>query len=112
MTEKAADMIPDANTLLLDELQSLLEKQIELAHQGSIIDLERLIAQAGRLVEKIAQAGILELSEFKNRREHLQKLYQELCLALIAQRADISGKLSWVRKGKKAIETYRSNLGL
>jgi len=105
-------IIADRQLHLLDELQSLLEKQIELVHQGGIIDSERLSTQAGRLVEKIAQAGILELSEFKDRREHLQKLYEDLCLALIAQRDDISGKLSWVRKGKKAIETYRSNLGL
>jgi len=110
MKDNIADIIPDENTHLLDELQSLLEKQIELAHQGSIIELERLSTQASRLVEKIAQAGILELSEFKSRREHLQKLYKELCLSITAQRADIAEKLSQVRKGKKIIQIYRKNI--
>ncbi|MFQ6034918.1 MAG: hypothetical protein ACE5NM_03595 [Sedimentisphaerales bacterium] len=94
----------------LEELQGLLEKQIELVRQGGIIDMERLSSQAGSLVEKITQAGILELSEFKNRREHLQKLYQDLCLALTAQKADIAEKLSHIRKGRKIIQTYRSNI--
>jgi len=95
---------------LLDELQSLLEAQIELVHQGGVIDSERLSTQAGRLVEKIAQAGILELSEFKSRRNRLQKLYQELHLALSVQKADIAEKLSHVRKGKKIIQIYRKNI--
>ncbi|MFB0524942.1 MAG: hypothetical protein ACETVZ_05335 [Phycisphaerae bacterium] len=103
-------IIPDRQLHLLDELQSLLEKQIELARQGSIIDMERLSSQASSLVEKITQAGILELSEFKNRREHLQKLYEDLCLALTAQKADIAEKLSQVRKVKKTIGTYRTNI--
>jgi len=110
MNEKAADMIPDENTHLLDELQKMLEKQKELVHQGGIIDSERLSAQASRLVGKIVQAGILELSEFKNRREHLQKLYQDLCLAITTECADIAEKLSQVRKGKKIIQIYRKNI--
>jgi hypothetical protein len=59
---------------------------------------------------EIAQTGILELREFKNRREQLQKLYDSLLLAITAQRADISEKLSHVRKGKKTIGIYRSNI--
>jgi len=102
-------IIADRQLHLLDELQGLLEKQIKLARQGSIIDMERLSSQASSLVEKITQAGILELAEFKNRREHLQKLYEVLCLALTAQKADITEKLSQVRKGRKTIKAYRSN---
>jgi len=105
-------IIADRQLHLLDELQSLLEKQIELARQGSIINVERLSSQASSLVEKITQAGILELSEFKNRREHLKKLYQDLCLAITAQKVDVTEKLSRVRKGRKAIETYRKNIRL
>jgi len=103
-------IIPDRQLHLLDELQGLLEKQIELVRQGSIIDMERLSSQASSLVEKITQAGILELAEFKNRREHLQKLYEALCLALTAHKADITEKLSHIRKGRKTIEAYRGNV--
>ncbi len=95
---------------LLDELQNLLEKQIELALHGNISDVELLSKQASSLVERIVQAGILGLAEFGNRREQLQKLYKDLCLTVTAQRADISEKLSRVRKVRKTIETYRENI--
>ena len=100
----------DEQINLLDELQSLLEKQIELAKQGNISNVEVLSKQASSIVERIVQAGILGLAEFKNRRKRLQKLYQDLCLAVTAQRAGISEKLSRIRKGKKTIETYRKNI--
>jgi hypothetical protein len=100
----------DEQICLLSDLQSLLERQIELARQGNISDVEVLSKQANSVVEGIVQTGILGLAEFKNRREQLQKLYRDLCLALTAQRADSSEKLSRVRKGKKTIETYRKNI--
>lgn len=103
-------MSTDKKTHLLDDLQSLLEKQMELAQQDNISGVEVLSKQASSLVVEIAQTGILELREFKNRREQLQKLYDSLLLAITAQRADISEKLSRVRKGKKTIGIYRSNI--
>lgn len=95
---------------LLDNLQNLLEKQIELAQQGNVSNVEILSEQAGPLAEKIAQTGILELAEFKNRREQLRKLYDSLYLTITSQKADASDKLSRVRRGKKTIATYRNNI--
>ena len=103
-------MSTDKRTHLLDGLQSLLEKQIELAQQGNISGVEVLSKQAHSLVRKIAQTRILELREFKNRREQLQKLYDSLLLAITAQRAEAAGELNRVRKGRKTIETYRNNI--
>ena len=100
----------DKRINLLDELESLLEKQIELARQGSISNVEVLSKQAGSLVEGIVRSGILGLTEFKSRRERLQKLYKELCLALTAHRVETGEKLSRVRKGKKTVETYRKSI--
>ena len=94
----------------LDRLQTLLERQIEMAQQGNISKVEVLSKQASYLVEKISQAGILELAEFKNRREQLQKLYNSLCLAVMAQRAETGEKLKRVRKGKKTVTAYRNNI--
>lgn len=102
--------IADEPSHLLDDLQSLLEKQTKLARQGKIGDVELLSRQAGCVVEKIAQTGILDLPDFKERRDKLQKLYEDLCLAITAQRAETSKKLSHVRKGKKTIETYHNNI--
>ncbi|MHC4570807.1 MAG: hypothetical protein ACYS0C_01850 [Planctomycetota bacterium] len=103
-------MSMDKQLNLLDELQSLLEKQIELARQGNISEVEVLNKQAGSVVERIVQTGILGLADFENRREQLQKLYKDLCLALTAHRAETGEKLSRVRKGKRTVETYRKSI--
>ncbi len=103
-------MSTDKQIYLLDELQSLLEKQMKLAQQGNISGVEVLSKQANSLVGKIAQTGVLELREFKKRRERLQKLYDSLLLAITAQRAEAAGELNRVRKGRKTIETYRRSI--
>jgi hypothetical protein len=112
VNNNSADIIPNEKTHLLDELQNLLEKQIELAHQDNSGNrhFEPLSRQTDLLVEKIAQERILELPEFKNRREHLQKLYQHLCLVITAQKTETAEGLRRVRKGRKTVETYRKNV--
>lgn len=96
---------------ILDELQDLLEQQLELAHQGNPAGekIEALCRQADCLVKEINQAGILDRPEFENQKKKLNKLYEDLHLALTAQRADTAEKLSHVRRGRKIIGTYRSN---
>ena len=103
-------MNTNEQTQLLDDLQSLLEKQIELAQQANIGDAELLSEQATYLVEKIAQTGVLESAEFENRREWLQKLYHKLNLVITARRDQTDETLSRVRKGKKTVETYGNNI--
>jgi hypothetical protein len=104
-------MSTDKQISMLDELQSLLEKQLELAHQGNSAGerIDLLGRQADRLVEKIIQAGILELPEFESQRKKLKKSYENLCLAITAQKADTTEKLCHVRRGRNLVETYRSN---
>ena len=96
---------------MLDELQGLLEQQLELAHQGNTAgeQIEALCRQADCLVREITQAGILEQPEFENQKKKLKKSYENLHLALTAQKADTAEKLSQVRRGRKIVETYRGN---
>ena len=110
MSTDNTETIVDEPLHLLDDLQSLLEKQTKLAQQGKIGDVELLSEQASSVVERIARTGILELPEFKNRRGQLQKLYEDLYLTITAQQAEITEKLRHVRKGKKTIGIYRSNI--
>ncbi len=110
MSVDGVEIIPDEQIHLLDELQSLLEKQIEMARKGNINKIEVLSNQAGSLMGKITWPGILESAEFRSRREQLRKLYQNLCLALTAQQTETAGKLSQVRRGKKTIDVYRNNI--
>jgi len=104
-------MSTDKQISMLDELQSLLQQQIELAHQGNSAGerIEVLGRQADCLVEKITQAGILERPEFESQKKNLRKSYEDLCLAITAQKADTSEKLCHVRRGRNIVETYRSN---
>lgn len=110
MSADSVEIIPDGQIHLLNELQSLLEKQIGLARQSNINEIEVLSKQASSLVGKIVRSGVLESSEFKSQHEQLRKLYQDLCLALTTQQVETAEELSRVRKGKKTIETYRSNI--
>lgn len=106
-------MSNDEQINILDELQGLLEMQLKLARRGNSAGkkIEVLSKQADLLVEKITQAGILNRPEFKNQRENLKKLYEDLNLAVTAQRAETAEKLSQVRRGRKIVETYRGNSG-
>ena len=105
-------MSTDEQIYMLDELQGLLEIQLKLAHQGNSAgkQIEVLGRQADWLVEKITQAGILERPEFESERNKLKKLYEDLHLAITAQKADTVEKLGQVRRGRKIVETYRSNI--
>ncbi|MHC4498493.1 MAG: hypothetical protein ACYS21_05195 [Planctomycetota bacterium] len=96
----------------LDKLQNLLEKQIEAAQEGNLTNVELLSKQADSLVGQIARSDILRHSELRGRREQLQKLYDNLCLAITAQRGDLSEKLSRIRKARKTLETYHRNISV
>ncbi|NIP26140.1 MAG: hypothetical protein GWN67_12665 [Phycisphaerae bacterium] len=113
MNSNNSEQTGDNPKHLLDELQTLLEKQVAMARQGNLKDLEALSKQAGSLSEKIAQMGILDPAEpvfNEGRQEKLQKLYEKLCLAITDQKAVVSKELNRVRKGKKTIQTYRSHI--
>jgi len=97
---------------LLDELEGLLTRQIELAHQGDAAG-ERfsvLTARAGSLVEKIAQLGPAGPGEYQHRFERLRELYETLSLVLAAEKADVCEELSRVRKGRKVVAVYHKNV--
>ena len=102
--------IPPDQQVLLHDLQILLEKQIELANQGNIKDVEVIAGQVGSLVGRITGRGILEKPEFQNQRRQLQRLYEDLRLAIATQRAETAEEISRVRRVKKTIATYRNNI--
>jgi hypothetical protein len=109
MSTKSVEAVADEQ-IQLDELRNLLEKQIGFARQGNVKEIEALSKQCTYLVGKIARSGILELPAFKEQRKLLQKLYQDLYLALTAQQAENTKGLNRVRRGKKTIATYGGNI--
>ena len=69
-------MNADEQMHLLDNLQSLLEKQIELARKGNFRRVEALAEQDSFIVEKIVKIKPFGQPEFDGRRKHLLKLYK------------------------------------
>jgi len=106
-------MSTDERSNMLDELQNLLEMQLNLARQDNSAgeQMDVLGTRTEWLVEKITKAGILNRPEFKNQKEKLKELYEQLHLALSAQKAETAEKLSHLRRGKKIVDTYRGNSG-
>jgi len=97
---------------LLSELESLVRKQIELAHQGDAAG-ERfalLTDRAGSVVERIAQLGPAGSQEYQRRFEMLRELYETLSLVLAAEKADVCEDLGRIRRGRKIIGTYRGTI--
>jgi len=96
----------------MDELCGLLRKQIELVQQGSGDghQIEALSRQADALVADMVRSAGLHSTEFAGRQEQIERLYKDLELALTAHKAHICKELGRVRKGRKTVKTYRSNI--
>jgi len=96
---------------LMDELEGLLRKQIELAHQGDAVG-ERfglLTARAGSVVERLSRLGGAGHGEQRLRFERLRELYETLSLVLVAEKADVCEELGRIRRGRRTIGVYRAN---
>ncbi len=100
-------MNDDGHMRLLDDLQGLLEKQIEMARRGNLRRVEALAAQADSIVARIVQARVLEQPAFDARREHLTKLYKKLELMLATGKDAVSRQLRRVGSGRKTLHAYR-----
>jgi hypothetical protein len=99
---------------MLRELQSMLEKQIELVQHGNSSgeQIKLLGTQTDSLVQKITQAGIHKHSGYEDHWKRLRELYDSLYLSLECQKADAANKLCQVRIGRKIVGTYRNNIDL
>ncbi len=110
MKKDNTEIVSSDQANLLDDLQELLKKQIASARNGCIGSVESMSRQADVLVRKIAQMGFLNQPDFEARRKRIQKLYNDLCLAITAEKDQTEQSLSRIRKGKKTVATYRNNI--
>ncbi len=103
--------VPDERVRLLDELENLLKKQLELAHQADAASekFDALTSRADVLVRRIKSLGAQDWGELRARYDQLQRLYKALCLVVAAEKADVSDELARIRKGRKTIGIYRMN---
>ncbi len=102
-------MKADEQMRLLDDLQSLLEKQIEMARRSSFRRVEALAEQADSVVEKIVKTKAFEQPGLDGRRELLTKLYKRLELMLAAGKNSVGKQLRQVGNVRKTIHAYHNN---
>jgi uncharacterized protein YdeI (YjbR/CyaY-like superfamily) len=95
-------MIPD----LLDRLQELLERQLALVRQGHLDAALELGEQTEPYVRQIAEARAAGTCYTADRGQRVQRLYEDLCLALTAQRTEVSAALDTLRQGRRVLDAY------
>ena len=103
-------MSTDKEISMLDELQSLLEKQIEMARRSNLRRVEALAEQADSVVEKIVKTKTFDQPEFDAQRKHMVKLYKKLQLILAAGKDSVSRQLRQVGNVRKTLKAYRDNI--
>lgn len=91
---------------LLDRLQELLERQLALVRQGHLDAALELCAQTEPYVQQIAEARAAQMCCATDRQERVQRLYKDLCLALTAQRTEVSATLNALRQGRRVLDAY------
>jgi hypothetical protein len=99
----------DEQSHLLDNLQSLLEKQIEMARKGNFNRVEALAEQAGPAAEKIAKIKSFGRPEFDDRRKHLLELYKKLELMFAAEKTSVKRQQKQVDNVRKILNAYRNS---
>ena len=106
------ETVSDERLHLLNELQNLLERLLQLARQGDSTSKQFnvLTDKAGSLVDEIVRTGIPDVPELRYRRQELRRQYESLCLIVAAQKTNASGELSRIHRSRRILETYRRNL--
>lgn len=92
-------------TDILDNWRQLLKKQIRLAQQGKINEVENLCKDADSLIKDLS--GNAPAPE---KMGIIKKLYHELCLILTSDMSHIARVLKNSKKNRLATKIYRNNL--
>ncbi len=96
---------------MLDELNGLLVRQIACAREGNFGQVEQMSSCADALVAGIAADGLSTSAPNASQKAHLKALYDELTLALRAERGEVQAKLKQLRRVKRAVGAYGRKTG-
>lgn len=109
MSADNANIASDKQIHLLDDLQNLLEKQIEMARRSNFRGVEALARQADSIVDEIIKTKVFEQHELDNERECLAELYKKLELMLAVGKDYLGRQLRQVGNVRKTLDAYRNN---
>ena len=95
---------------LLDNLVTLLKKQIRTAQQGKLEEVETLSEQVRSVSAQVAETGVPGQAEFIGRRRQIKDLHEKLCLVVAAEKAQTAEQLRQIRRYKKSLNIYRNSV--
>lgn len=91
----------------IQDLIELLLRQITLARQGKIEQVEILAVKSGELVKNIANTGVSHLRQAEHLNEQVKSLYGELSMILADWRSRTTEEIKEIRQGRRMIRAYR-----
>ncbi len=111
MSAKTLEIAQQEDILLLNKLARSLEEQINVIQCSDISGkkTEAFAIQIQSIVDEITSKGLLDLEQFKDKREHIKRLYDNLNLAVIARKNETKKQMNHICKGRVTIDTYRNN---
>lgn len=86
----------------------LLQRQLELVHQGRLAAVVDLFEETDRCVREFAGSPGAIAQRSTPQWQRLELLYQELSLALTSKRTEVLAALHAVRRGKQVLSVYGS----
>jgi hypothetical protein len=101
----------DRTQAMVEELNGLLVRQIASAREGNLAQVEQLATRANALVAGIVQGPSSVSSDVQSKKAQLKGLYDELTLALRAERGEAQAKLKQLRQVKRAVGAYGRKTG-
>lgn len=111
--ESSNPMMPEhsaGSVTMLDRLHELLQRQLALIRQGHLAAAVALFDETDQCVRHIANTRRPDVQRVTEQWQGVERLYQELSVALTAQRAEVSAALDTMRRGKQVLQTYGSHL--
>jgi len=109
MSAGGVEIVVVQQSRLLDELESLLNRQIALARRGDFSASETLAEKSGTIIDKLGRTGALEQSERKEQIERLVKSYRTVILSLAAEKDRLEKQLQQIGQGRRTLRTYRGH---
>jgi len=91
-------------------LWDALDDATNFQRNYSIGEVEVLCEKTSEFIDELKAAGFFESQEYKQHIDEFKRLYGQLRLVLNAERAQVGKELGKVRKSKKAVGAYRSNI--
>ena len=95
---------------LLDNLQSLLEKQIEMARRSDFRGVEVLAERTNSIVAEIGRTKVFEQVGLDDRCKFLARLYKKLALMVAAKKHLLGKQLQQVSEGRRTLQAYRKSV--